>query len=128
VSPQMADRIAELDSLLSAFDAGARAFDAGAFWAAHEAWEEHWRESTDPAVRLGLQGLIQIAAALHKLVVMGSPDSASRLFEKGLAKLDGVPADFAIDLASFRDAIRAFARALADGSVDMGRIPRLRGG
>ena len=100
-----------LASLLRiAFEAGAREFDAGAFWTAHEVWEEHWREGTDPTARLALQGLIQIAAALHKLIVTDSPDSASRLFAKGLAKLDAVPPDFEINLASFRDVTRACAR------------------
>ncbi len=109
-----------------AFEAGAREFDAGAFWTAHEVWEEHWRGSTDATARLALQGLIQIAAALHKLVVTNSPDSAARLFAKGLAKLDALPADFEIDLARFRDATRACARALAEGRHEASLIPTLR--
>ncbi len=115
-------------SLAAAFEAGARKFDAGAFWDAHEVWEERWREEADPTSRLALQGLIQVAAALHKLVIKQSPDSASRLFAKGLAKLDEVPADFAIDLASFREATRACALALSEGRFETGLIPTLRGG
>jgi predicted metal-dependent hydrolase len=114
-------------SLRTAFEAGARAFDAGAFWEAHEAWEERWREDQDPTARRALQGLIQIAAALHKLVAMNSPDSASRLFAKGLAKLDALPADFEIDLAAFREATAVCARALAEGRFDANLIPRLLG-
>jgi uncharacterized protein len=113
-------------SLRTAFEAGARAFDAGAFWEAHEAWEEHWREDKDPTTRGALQGLIQIAAALHKLVAARSPESASRLFAKGLAKLDALPADFEIDLAAFRDATRACARAVAEARFDESLVPRLR--
>ncbi len=115
-------------SLRTAFEAGARAFDAGAFWEAHEAWEEHWREAKDPTTRRALQGLIQIAAALHKLVAASSPDSASRLFAKGLAKLDELPGDFEIDLAAFRGATRACARALAEGRFDPSLIPRILSG
>lgn len=126
--PWLASVWRKASSLRTAFEVGARAFDAGAFWEAHEAWEEHWRESTDPTLRVRLQGLIQIAAALHKLVVMDSPDSASRLFAKGLAKLDALPADFEIDLPSFIDATRACARALAEGRFEASLIPRLRGG
>lgn len=114
----------EGSSLRAAFEAGARAFDAGAFWEAHEAWEAHWREDKDPTTRRALQGLIQIAAALHKLVAVGSPDSAARLFAKGLAKLDALPEDFEIDLEAFRDATRACARALAEGRFDQSLIPR----
>jgi SAM-dependent methyltransferase len=126
--PWLASVWRRASSLRVAFEAGARKFDAGAFWDAHEAWEEHWRAETDPAARLALQGLIQIAAALHKLVVMQSPASAARLFAKGLAKLDEVPAHFAIDLASFREATRACAQALVEGRFDATLIPRLRGG
>ena len=126
--PWLASVWRKASSLAVAFEAGARKFDAGAFWDAHEVWEEHWREETDPTARLALQGLIQIAAGLHKLVVKQSPDSASRLFAKGLAKLDEVPADFAIDLAPFRAATRACALALAEGRFEAGLIPRFRGG
>jgi SAM-dependent methyltransferase len=111
--------------LRAAFDAGARRFDAGAFWDAHEAWEEHWKEATDPDERLALQGLIQIAAALHKLVVSKSPESAERLFAKGLAKLDALPREFEIDLAAFRDEVRAYAQAVAEGRFDGGLLPTL---
>jgi hypothetical protein len=83
--------------------------------------------SVDPTVRCALQGLIQIAAALHKLVVMHSPESASRLFAKGLAKLDALPADFAVDLASFREATRACSRALSEGRFEASLIPTLSG-
>jgi SAM-dependent methyltransferase len=125
--PWLASVWRKASSLRIAFEAGAREFDDGAFWEAHEVWEECWRESKDATARLALQGLIQIAAALHKLVVTGSPDSASRLFAKGLAKLDAVPSDFEIDLGSFRDAIRACARALAGGHFEAGSIPKLCG-
>ena len=107
----------------AAFAAGARLFDAGAFWAAHEAWEERWRVERDPPERVFLQGLIQIAAALHKLHVMQSPEAALRLFAKGLAKLEAWPAD--VDLARFRDGIDAYRRALEGANVDGVAIPRL---
>jgi uncharacterized protein len=112
-------------SLRESFEAGARAFDRGAFWDAHEAWEERWREETDEGARRVLQGLIQVAAALHKLVVMRSPASAARLFAKGLAKLEDLPASFVVDLRPFRDGVAACARALADGRFDEASIPRL---
>jgi SAM-dependent methyltransferase len=126
--PWLASVWRKVASLRTAFEAGAREFDAGAFWEAHEVWEGHWRDDTDPTARLALQGLILTAAALHKLVAMNSPDSASRLFAKGLDKLDALPADFEIDLASFREATRACAKALAEGRFEAGLIPRLGGG
>lgn len=41
---------------------GLRLFQAGAFWEAHEAWEDLWREAREPERTL-LKALIQIAAA-----------------------------------------------------------------
>ena len=38
----------------------------GDFFAAHETWEEVWR-STTPEPKTLLQGLIQVAAALHQI-------------------------------------------------------------
>jgi len=106
---------------------GARLFDAGAFFEAHEAWEERWRVETDPAARRLLQGLIQIAAAFHKLVVSGAPASALRLLGRGVAKLDACPGEIeARGLAAFRDDIHACERALADGRLDASSfIPKI---
>jgi predicted metal-dependent hydrolase len=106
---------------------GARLFDEGAFFEAHEAWEEAWRPETDPARRTLLQGLIQVAAAFHKLLVMRSPEAAQRLLARGLAKLDGCPVRVAgVRLRAFREATRLCATALAEGRFERGAIPRLR--
>ncbi len=110
-------------SAREAFATGARLFDAGAFWEAHEAWEERWRVESDAAERRFLQGLIQVAAAMHKLHVMQSPEPALRLFVKALSKLDVWPAE--IDLAIFRDRIDAYRRALEAGRIDGVEIPQL---
>jgi hypothetical protein len=85
---------------------GAQLFDAGAYWDAHEVWESRWRVSEDADERLLLQGLIQIAAALHKLIA-DAPLPAARLFSKGIAKLASrsrtTPA-----LDAFRQAVAAY--------------------
>jgi predicted metal-dependent hydrolase len=112
------------------FRRGARLFDAGAFFDAHEAWEERWRVETDPGTRRFLQGLIQIAAAFHKLVVSRSPASASRLLARGLHKLDACPAEIAAwSLGAFLVAIHDVAHALAEGRFDASSsIPKMGGG
>lgn len=122
--PWLASVWRKVTPLRAAFDAGARLFDSGAFFEAHEAWEHHWQQATDPTTRRFLQGLIQIAAALHKLLVRGSPESASRLFAKGLAKIDDAPAGVGIDLTLFRAQVEACARAVGEGRFDKGSIPR----
>ena len=105
---------------------GARLFDDGRFFEAHEAWEEHWLVETDETKRRLFQGLIQIAAACHKLFVMNARESAERLLAKGLAKLDACPDEAeGIDLAAFRDALRVCARDLAGDQLVRASIPRL---
>lgn len=91
---------------------GRALFNAGAHFAAHEAWEERWRESTDSDERRLLQGLIQVAAAHHKLHVQGKPESAARLLARGLAKLDACDAAAGgLALAAFCAATRAWFAA-----------------
>jgi hypothetical protein len=104
---------------------GALLFDAGQFFEAHEAWEEHCRVATDKAERDFLQGLIQVAAAFHKLVAMKSAPAASRLLARGLAKLDACPEQVErMDLAAFRERLRACAGDLAAGRLTLAAIPR----
>src|SRR5271167_1756773 len=43
---------------------GLRLYDAGEFFAAHEAWESVWLGSQEPE-KTFLQGLIQVTAAFH---------------------------------------------------------------
>ncbi len=79
-------------------DAGALArgvdlFNRGAYWEAHEAWEELWLRA-EPELRLFVQGLIQLAAAWHHLR-RGNSRGAQRLFRAGLEKLRPYPLLFA---------------------------------
>ncbi len=99
---------------------GARLFDEGAFFDAHEAWEERWRVETDEASRRLLQGLIQIAAGFHKLLVMRDSASASRLLERGLSKLEGCA-----EMSEFREGIQTCASRVDGGTFDASTIPRL---
>lgn len=104
---------------------GARLFDEGRFFEAHEAWEAHWLGEKGEARRLLLQGLIQIAAAFHKLVDKDAPEPAASLFAKGLAKLDRCSdAIGGVELARFRDAVRACKNALAEGRFECAMIPK----
>jgi len=109
---------------------GARLFDAGAFFEAHEAWEQRWLVETDTGARQFLQGLIQVAAALHKLVVVRSPDSALRLLARGLAKLDACPREVeACRASAFVDGLRSIERELTTtGHADTTKLPRIGAG
>lgn len=97
-------------------EAGRQAFNAGQFYEAHEHWEEVWLELEDPDHRW-VQGLIQIATALHKLHD-GHARPASMLFAKALAKLADAPATLdGIDVAGARAHATHRAAALARGEL-----------
>jgi predicted metal-dependent hydrolase len=77
---------------------GADAFNRGEFHAAHELWERVWLDLAGQRVeqRRWVQGLIQIAVALHK---RSRPEVCRALLRKGLAKLPDVP-DHVLGLAT----------------------------
>ncbi len=89
------------------FERGRTLFNAGRFFEAHEAWEELWREERGDA-RRRLQGLIQIAAALHKARA-GAAGPCARLLAAGLDKLG--PLGERGDLAAFGESVE---RSLAE--------------
>ncbi len=111
---------------------GRALYDRGAFWDAHEAWEEAWQEESGE-VRLLLQGLIQVAAAMHKAFVQRQPGSCCKLLTSALQKLDPLAADLIDGLAldSFRASCRlalAHAETWSAGAIatfDPALSPRL---
>ena len=68
---------------------GRAAFNRGEYYEAHEFWEAVWDELDDPE-RSWVQGMIQIATGLHKLLG-GRADVCLRLLGSGLGKLTGAP-------------------------------------
>lgn len=114
------------------FGEGVAAYRAGRFYDAHEHWEVLWREEVDADRKGFLQGLILVAAAMHKLRVMGSPDGALRLFARADERLANAPLDAAgLAIGELRFGIdrarAAIERLVADGSVDWTQVspPRL---
>ena len=93
-----------------AIERGRAFFNDRCFFQAHEAWEEAWlREEGE--LRLLLQGLIQIAAALHKTARGDHPSGCVRLLEWGLAKIERrVDASAELDLRRFRSRVSAFVK------------------
>src|SRR6267378_852486 len=68
------------------FDHGVKLFNSGKFWNSHEAWEQVWiRHSEDE--RLFFQGIIQLAAAYHQLVVKKNYQGLINNFDKAYQKL-----------------------------------------
>jgi len=111
-----------------AFWRGAALFDRGDYFDAHEAWEERWLSTGEPNERLLLQGLIQVAAAFHKLIVSHSPASADRLLGRGLTKLGACdPASVpGFELTAFCSALHVCKLHIADEGFDRAQIPHMK--
>jgi hypothetical protein len=73
------------------FTRGLDAYAGGAYFEAHELWEELWRDAPEGFDRQFLQGLIQVAAAMHKAIGQHKPKPATRLLERALMKLRPAP-------------------------------------
>ncbi|MCC6557326.1 MAG: DUF309 domain-containing protein [Polyangiaceae bacterium] len=112
--------------------AGVAAYRRREYYEAHELWEAVWREEAHPVMNAFLQGLILVAAAMHKLEKMGSASGAARLMEKARARLGEVPegtGGMAIgklcdDVERARDAIERLA---AEGKTELeaALVPRM---
>ena len=84
---------------------GLRLYNAGEYFAAHEAWESVWMVSDGPE-KLFLQGLIQVTAAFHHFQ-RGNLVGTLRTFEKALLRLDPLPPEFGgIAVGQLRDDVR----------------------
>lgn len=107
------------------------AYARGDFFEAHEHWEDIWRALPEGDERRHLQGLIQIAAAMHKRFVMRSASGAARLLERARAKIsDAPPSMFGVDAAkltrALEDARRALeAEARGEGEMRIEDAPKL---
>ncbi len=116
------------------FAEGLRLYGAARYWDAHESWEGLWRAERDPTRKTFLQGLIQAAAAMHKLLVMDNPHNAARLLTRALEKLAPYEEGYAgVALDAFRSAAQRCREALAGRAAGEGaedddgaRVPPLR--
>jgi len=77
-----------------------RLWEAGRYWEVHEVLEPFWLSASGPEREL-LQGVIQLAAALHKAKT--SRLGAERLFRKALGHLERVPG---LDAETFAAGVR----------------------
>jgi len=100
---------------------GRSAFNERRFFEAHELWEEAWLGAGGEDKR-GLQGLIQLAASLHKAAEVGSASGCVRLAEASLAKLRGADGrGLGLDVSGLAAEAEAFADAAtrwAEGEAD----------
>jgi predicted metal-dependent hydrolase len=95
-------------------------FNAGEYFAAHEAFESLWRGSTGTE-RLFYHGLTQAAVALHHLR-RGNLRGARAVAERARTRLAGVPSPFrALDTVDFVEQLRRFIE-----DPEQAPVPRIR--
>ena len=79
----------ELDWTQGPLAEGLRLYDAGEFFAAHEAWESVWLRAQEPE-KMFLQGLIQVTAAFHHLQ-RNNPQGTTLLLQAALGGSSVIP-------------------------------------
>ncbi len=93
-------------------------------WLPHEVLEEVWRAAPDGEKKF-LQGLIQVAVALHHHS-KGNIAGARSLLARAVRNLSGYPEEFGgIHLAPLRQSLADWQRALADGA-DVPPVPKIQ--
>ena len=101
---------------------GLRRYEAGEFFAAHEAWESVWLASEEPD-KTFLQGLIQITAAFHHLQ-RNNLLGAERLLQAALRRLEQSPPYFGgLNVVLVCDEIRERIEMLRSGEAVGGLSP-----
>ena len=91
--------------------AGIDLYNAGEFHAAHDAWEERWRDDCGPQEKLYLQALIQSAVVFHHIEI-GRRGAARRMYRMALEKFDrlGAPRFMSLDIEHY---LAQLARSLS---------------
>ena len=116
-------RLAEISVDQEPYLRAIRLFNDGAFFEAHEVWEDVWRASVPPEKQF-LQGLIQVAVALHHHG-KGNLAGARSLLARGTRNLTGYPEDFGgIPLVQLLESLEQWRDALAEGKP-VPRLPQL---
>ena len=99
------------------FNKGIEHFNRGEFFEAHEVWEDVWRAVDFPQEKRFVQGLIQVAVALHHHST-GNHVGAESLLRRATRNLAGYPPDFGhIDLPLLSQSLAGWLRALEEGSA-----------
>jgi predicted metal-dependent hydrolase len=102
---------------------GIELFNGSEFYDAHEVLEDVWRVEVGPH-KLFLQGLIQVAVALHHHST-GNVVGARSLLGRAARNLSGFPESYAnLNLSRFRESLGEWQLAL-DGGGPLPPFPKL---
>ena len=91
--------------------AGIDLYNAREFHAAHDAWEERWRDDCGPREKLFLQALIQSAVVFHHIEI-GRRGAARRMYRMALEKFARLGASRFMSL-DIDDYLAQLARSLS---------------
>jgi predicted metal-dependent hydrolase len=95
---------------------GVSLFNSSEFYEAHEVLEDVWRAEQGPH-KLFLQGLIQVAVALHHHST-GNVVGCRSLLKRASRNLSSYPEDyFSLNLTRFRESLSAWQTALDEKSA-----------
>ncbi|HEY1186269.1 MAG TPA: DUF309 domain-containing protein [Gemmata sp.] len=113
------------DSGNARFRAGVALFNRGAFFDAHEVWEDLWRACAAPDRRF-YQALIQAAVALHHFQ-RHNLTGAARLYASGRRYMEPYrPAHLGLAVDAFWDAVAAhLAAALGNAKTTPAPLPTI---
>jgi predicted metal-dependent hydrolase len=101
-------------------------FNQGAFYDAHEAWEDVWR-STTPEPKELLQGLIQVAAGMHQILDLHRTAGPRGTLGKARRRLAAyMPAALGLDVAELLAAVERWEIWLEKGDGERPPVPVLR--
>jgi hypothetical protein len=83
--------------------AGIDLYNEREFHAAHDAWEDRWRDDVGPQEKLFLQAMIQSAVAFHHLEI-GRPGAARRMYQMAKEKFArlGCETFMSLDLVEYQ--------------------------
>src|SRR5436305_9105197 len=96
----------------SEYLAGIDLYNAGEFHAAHDAWEERWRDDCGAREKLFLQAMIQSAVVFHHIEI-GRRGAARRMYSMAREKFARLGAERFMSL-DVRDYLSQLDRALRD--------------
>ena len=91
--------------------AGIDLYNAGEFHAAHDAWEDRWRDDCGPREKLFLQAMIQSAVVFHHIEI-GRRGAARRMYRMALEKFARLGAERFMSL-DIPDYLARLARSLS---------------
>jgi predicted metal-dependent hydrolase len=103
---------------------GIKLFNSTEFFDAHEALEDVWRAAPEPEKKF-LQGLIQVAVALHHHS-KGNLVGARSLLERATRNLAVYPESFAgVNLSALLHELSEWRRYLKDGGSCVPPLPKI---